>query len=434
MQRHATPAASTPPARIDHLSVRSDPHALGTWLLQMGFDFWIGHVYNRVAVVPENHRIAPRTLIASNHQRDVDGPMLGTVMVRRRGLHFRWPLPYFATREDLFRPGILSRLTVHWPRMISTALGHISLAWFFPLGHTEPIRRVREFTLGEALQALIDAGHGDTDCAFLLNTRGRRELGVDANTSLRDALASAPSAMLEHYWGLRRLTRSARQWLLPAFRAAIDAQLEHFTRRLDCGYSVYFAPEGTISMDGHFGRIRAGFFRLVHMAASPPWILPVALAYDTLGPGRSRVVVRIGASFRADVSQDRRAFDENLRQAIQSLVSVTPSHLLARFLLHGPPSFTQDEFTDWLARVLAALRAADRSLDPLFADGGVDAIANARLRWLEHQCLIVRRGSSFDNACQRDTAPGWRTPAGIARYLDNQLADLSPETDRVPPC
>ncbi len=218
MQRQATPATSNPRTGSTLPGAEPDAHPLGTWLLQMGFDMWIRGVYNRVAVLPDNHHIAPGTLIASNHQRDVDGPMLGTVLIRRRGLHFQWPLPYFATREDLFRPGILARLTVHWPRMISAALGHISLAWFFPLGHTEPMRRVREFTLGEALHALIDAGHGDTDCASLLNARGRRELAVDATMSLRGTLASAPPATLEHYWGLRRLTRSARQSLLPAFR------------------------------------------------------------------------------------------------------------------------------------------------------------------------------------------------------------------------
>lgn len=434
MQRQATPATSNPRTGTTPPGAEPDAHPLGTWLLQMGFDMWIRGVYNRVAVLPDNHRIAPGTLIASNHQRDVDGPMLGTVLIRRRGLHFQWPLPYFATREDLFRPGILARLTVHWPRMISAALGHVSLAWFFPLGHTEPMRRVREFTLGEALHALIDAGHGDTDCTSLLNARGRRELGVDAIMSVRDTLASTPPATLEHYWGLRRLTPSARQWLLPAFRTAINAQLEHFTRRLDRGHSVYFAPEGTISMDGHFGSIRGGFFSLVQMAASPPWILPMALAYDTLGPGRSRVVIRIGTSSRADVSLERREFNAALRHAIESLVPITPSHLLARYLLHGPASFAQDDFAQWLAHALTALRAAKRSLDPLFADSSVDAIANARLRWLERKGLVVRRGSSFDNACPRDAAPGWRTPAGIARYLDNHLADLSPGMDLMPPC
>jgi hypothetical protein len=364
----------------------------------------------------------------------VDGPLLGTVLVRRRGLRFQWPLPYFATREDLFRPGILARLTVHWPRAISAALGHISLAWFFPLGHAEPMRRVREFTLGEALRALVDAGLGDAECASLLNARGRRELAAIAAMSLREAIALAPSAIMEHWWGLRRLELSALRKLAPAFRECVDAQLAHFTQRLDRGHSVYFAPEGTISMDGHFGRIRAGFFRLVRLAESPPWILPMALAYDTLGPGRTRVVVRIGTRFRADKSQDRRALDHVLRHAILSLTPITPSHLIARFLLHGPPSFTQEDFTDWLARALAALRAANRSLDPLFVNRNVDAIVNARLRWLERQGFVVRRGSSFDNACPRDRAPGWHTPASVARYLDNNLAELSPETDRVLPC
>jgi hypothetical protein len=187
-----------------------DAHPFGSWLLEMGFDVWIRMVYNRVVVLPDDFHLAPGTLIASNHQRDVDGPMLGTLLARRRGLRFEWPLPFYATREDLFRPGILSRLTVHWPRSVSALLGYISLAWFFPLGRAEPMRRVREYTLGETLRALCDAGLGEVDCASLLNARGRRETGIATGALSVSAAANRRDLPLESWWGLRRLT-------LPAF-------------------------------------------------------------------------------------------------------------------------------------------------------------------------------------------------------------------------
>lgn len=433
MQR-ATPAkTSMGPAWIPLPAAVDAARPVGNWLLQMGFDLWIRMGYDREVVMPENFTLAAGSLIASNHQRDVDGPMLGIVLAQRHGLRFASAPPFYATREDLFRPGILARLTVHWPRPVSALLGHISLAWFFPLGRTEPMRRVREFTLGETLHALVDAGMGDADCGTLLNARGQRELGALRGT-LAACIERANPVTLENWWGLRRLKIRAFDAIAPAFRATVDAQLARFARRLDRGDCVYFSPEGTISMDGHFSRARAGFFRLVHLAAEPPWIQPMALGYDTLAPGRSRVVVRLGPRFRADTALDRRAFDAALRRTVLQLAPVTPSHLLARWLLHGPPSFTRDDLAGWMVRGHTALRAAHPSLDPLFARQGVASIAKTRLRWMERNNLIVRRSGTFENTFRRDAPPGWRAPADIARYLDNNLADLVPGVDRVLPC
>lgn len=434
MQRRTTIAGHGHSTRAWLPDAELDAHPLGTWLLEMGFDLWIRAFYDRVLLFPDDFHIAPGTLIASNHQRDVDGPMLGTVLVRRKGLRFQWPLPFYATREDLFRAGILARLTVHWPRPLSALLARVPLAWFFALGRAEPMRRLREFTLGESLHALADAGLGDANAASVLNARGRREAGIAAGPcSVREALRRR-DLPLEAWWGLRRLAPVARARIAPAFRDTVAAQIAHFAHRLDRGRCVYFSPEGTISMDGHFGRIRAGFRRLAHAAEAPPWIQPMALSYDTLAPGRSRVVVRIGDRLRADTALDRRAFDAALRAAILRLAPVTPSHLLARWLLHGPVSFTREELGAWLAHCRAALHDAHPSLDPLLANAGLRSLAGQRLRWLERKGLVARRGEHFTNRCAREVDPGWRAPANIARYLDNNLSDLVPGVDRVLPC
>lgn len=437
MQRQATPATSIPQSGQTRTWVAGadlEAHPIGTWFVQVGVDTWIRTLYRRVVLLPEDFHIAPGTMIASNHQRDIDGPLLGTSVARRRHLRYRWPPPFYATREDLFRPGILARLTVRWPRPVSALLGRISLAWFFPLGHAEPMRRVREYTLGETLRALIDAGCGDADAATLLNARGRRETGLLPGTcSLREA-ATRPGLPLEAWWGLRRLTLPALRRVAPAFREAVDRQLAFFAKRLDHGHCIYFSPEGTISRDGHFCRVRAGFFRVTRMTRMPPLIQPMAIGYDTLAPGRSRVVVRVGAPFRADTTLDRRGFDAALRHAVLQLAPITPSHLLAHWLVHGPATFTCAGLAGWFVRGVAALRTAHPSLDPLFIDAHVERLARDRLRWLERRHLVAREGDVFRNTCARDVAPGWRTPANIARYLDNSLADLLPERERILSC
>lgn len=409
-------------------------HPVATWLLELGFDLYLCAVYRRERQFPPDFRMAPGTLIASNHQRDVDGPMLGNALVRRRGLRFQWPLPFFATREDLFQPGILARLTVQWPAPVSALLGHIPLRWFFRLARTEPMRRTREFTLGDALRALVDAGLGDHDAASVLNARGRRDTGIIAGKISVQGLRRRSEPSLESWWGLRRLDPSARAAISGDFRATVQRQLTYFAQRLDQGHCVYFAPEGGISVDGHFARVRAGFIRLSRMARTAPWIQPMALGYDALAPGRSRVVIRIGKPFRADVRASHRDFDASLRRAVLDLVPITPSHLLARFLLHGPRIFTLKELIGWLARSRAALAKNGIVLDPLFERVAIDRLVKRRLRWLLRKRLITRDGNVFSNTCPRDAGPGWHKAASIVRYLDNGLGDAVPGIEQLSPC
>lgn len=433
MQRRAepSPAIRMPDSRA---IPGARPHPIGIWLLQFVGDLYIGAVYRREIVVPPDFRLKPCSMIASNHQRDVDGPVLGTVLLDRRGLRFRGSLPYFATREDLFRPGILARLTVHWPRAISGLFRRISLAWFFPLGRTEPMRRIPEFTLGDSLRALAAEGLDGADAGSLLNARGQRETGIHPGDCSVRALRERDDDTMEAWWGLRRLTRNARATITPGFRATIERQIAHFARRLDRGCCVYLAPEGTISRGGPFGRVRAGFFRIACAAESPPWIQPIGIAYDTLAPGRSRVVIRVGREFRADTRVGRCDFDAKLRRAVLGLVTVTPSHLLARFLSHGPSVFRFDELSRWLAGAHAELSSSGAAVDPLFERLPVERLTARRLRWLRRKGLVAREGKSFRNTCSSDVVPGWRRPENVVRYLDNALSDFLPDIEKLAPC
>jgi hypothetical protein len=310
----------------------------------------------------------------------------------------------------------------------------VSLAWFFPLGRVEPLRRVGEFTLGDTVDALIAADCGDTDCAALLNARGRRELGINPGDLRLREVPKHIGAPLEARWGLRRITLAALKRIAPAFRATVDAHLAHFAERLDHGRSLYFSPEGSISKTGHFGRARAGLFRLAHMANSPPWIQPIGISYDALAGGRPRVVMRIGTRFRADTRMDRRAFDAAARRALLQIAPITLSQLLARFLLHGPATFTAGDLADWLARSRDALRTRRTSLDPELMQTAAEELVERRLRWLVHQHLVARGSQGFRNTCPEDAAPGWGKPANIVRYLDNAFTDLVPRLERILPC
>jgi 1-acyl-sn-glycerol-3-phosphate acyltransferase len=401
-----------------------DPHPRRTWLAECAFDLTVRALFRKEEILPADYRLDCGTFVVSNHQRDADVPVLTTVLCRREGFHIRWPLPFFASREDFFQARFLERLLYAWPWPLRRLLGAIPLGWFFRIVRCQPLRRVREFTLKDALRELPR----DYDLAEALNARGQREVGA------KPKAGEQPVKL--RFWGLRRLGREARQRLAPDFRLNVTAQLEYFASRLDAGRSVYFAPEGTISGDGRLRRVRAGPYRVAQLAAAPPPILPVALSYDPLGPGRLRVIIRVGEPFQSRASDNRAAFDAILEREIRELYPVNASHLLGRFLMVGPETFSRETLSQWLRQARECLRKTSLTLDPALLRADCDRLAERRLGWLERKGLVKRDGVQWHNCCPRDVPPGWDRPAAMVRYLDNALDDyleaLAPDLELRP--
>ncbi|HEX5314085.1 MAG TPA: 1-acyl-sn-glycerol-3-phosphate acyltransferase [Gammaproteobacteria bacterium] len=403
-----------------------DPHPRLTWFTECCFDLTVLAFYRKEEILPPDYGLAPGTLVVSNHQRDADVPILTTTLCQRRGLHIRWPLPFYAMREDLLRRGFLAGHLAHWPRPLPALLGTLSLGWFFRIVRGEPLRRLREFTFGETLSALLAAGFADARCEAVFNARGRREIEAAIGAlpaTLRNLDLRRQGKLRRGLWGLRRLRLETFRSLKPLFRREIAAQLARFSSLLDAGRVVYFAPEGTISANGRFGRVREGAWRIVRSAAAPPPILAIALSYDPLGPGRLRVIVRVGIPMREYDTRERRNFEAALEREIRALYPLNASHLLARYLRRGADRFTTEDFAGWFAAARDALRSAGFALDPLLANREAQELAGERLRWLERKALVLRDGHCWRKSRDADVPPGWRKPAAIVAYFDNALAD-----------
>lgn len=401
-------------------------HPYLAWLFELGFDFTVISAYRREAHFPPDYRLPPGTIVISNHQRDADAPILGTALCQRRGLCFQQPLPFFAGREDLFRRGFLTEYAASWPPPVPQVLGWIPLSWFFAILRTQPIRRVREFSTAETLDVALAAGLGERDPATILNARGQRELGSGQH-ALPAQLAALRPRKPSSVWGLRRLRKSARSALVPAFRNTVAAQLRGFAALLDAGHSVYFSPEGVISADGRFGRVRGGLRRLCRLAVAPPRLLPVALSYDGLGPGRLRVIMQVGELLKAPDTTDSAGFSAAVRATVLELLQVNPSHLLAAYLSSGPASFTTGEFLDWWQHALTAIGRRGLHQDPLLTQADPDKLPQQRLRWLQRKALLRLTQGRWQNAWPRETRAGWQTPAQRVMYFANAFGDLMPD-------
>ncbi|HJU26261.1 MAG TPA: hypothetical protein VJ722_06280 [Rhodanobacteraceae bacterium] len=404
-------------------------HPRLSWLIECGFEVAVRVLYRSEKVLPPDFRLHAGTLIVSNHQRESDVPILATALCRHDGVRILDPLPFFAMREDLLRRDALARLLWTWPRWIAQTLALIPLHWFFEAIRTRALRRVREFTLGETLEALIACGLGDAAPETVFNERGLREIAAQhpLPERVRDI---EPGAAWRTYWGLRRLGLPALSRLVPPFRRTIESHLECLTKLLAAHRTLYIAPEGAISPDGRFGRVRAGAWEVCTRVPATPGIRPVALSYDALAPGRLRVVVCAGA-LEPPQARSRREFDAELRRRILALCPVTPSHLVARFLRDGPGRFAMADLADWLRRGRDGARDMGLILDPIWSRRTPPELTNDRLRWLRRKRLVERKGDAWCNLWPRDAAPGWGAPENIVSYLANSLEDFAPQFARA---
>ncbi|SRR5579885_378937 len=406
-------------------------HPRLSWLIECGFEVTVWALYRREDLLPADFRLHAGTLIVSNHQRESDVPILATALCRRDGVRILDPLPFFAMREDLLRRDALAKLLWTWPRWIARALALIPLRWFFEAVRTRPLRRLREFTLGETQEALIACGLGDAEPQAVFNARGLREIAVQEKPSPRRVQDIDLGAAWRTYWGLRRLRPNALSKLAPRFHQTLESHLDCLTALLAARRTLYIAPEGTISPDGRFGRMRAAPWEVCTRLPAPPGIRPVALSYDALAPGRLRVVVCAGA-LEVPRLRSRRDFDADLRARILKLCALTPSHLVARFLRDGPPRFAAEDLANWLRRGSEGARDVGLILDPLWLRRSPLELARERLEWLRRKRLVERETGVWCNRWPRDATPGWGAPENIVPYLANSLEDFAPQLLRMP--
>ena len=400
-------------------------HPRLSWLIECGFELMVWALYRREKLLPPDFRLHAGTLIVSNHQRESDVPILATALCRRDGVRILDPLPFFAMREDLLRRDALAKLLWTWPRWIARTLALIPLAWFFEAVRTRPLRRLREFTLGETHEALIDCGLGDAAPAAVFNARGLREISAQQDPLPARVRDIELGAAWRNYWGLRRLRLDALSRLAPGFHQAIESHLEVLAALLAAHRTLYIAPQGSISPNGHFGRVRAGPWEVCTRLRAPPGIRPVALSYDALAPGRLRVVICVG-ELAIPQLQSHCDFDAALRARILRLCAVTPSHFIARFIRDGSARFATEDLADWLRRGCDAARNAGLILDPLLSRGSHLELARERLDWLRRERLVEYDAGAWRNCWRRDAEPGWGAPENIVPYLANSLEDFAP--------
>lgn len=314
----------------------------------VGHGMWAySHAAFRVAVVgPGRFPLEPGTLIVVTHRKETDVPVVSPVLYfGSGGTKSRPNRLHFAARDDMFLPGFFAGFPPELPLRARRLLYPLSVARGLARVNVYPIRSASVARLGEVLAARpaapladllpADAAAGFTDRAAALGlpqpVRASDVLrGGYADLLWRAVEAGDLGAGLEDFWSARAARAAAD------FRTLVEIMRD---RKI-----LIVFPEGHPSRDGEIGPIRPGVGALVRRGR-PPAVRPLALAYDPLGSGRTRVHVALGEP----IEPPGEDVEETLLGLMRVTMPLTSGQVVAAALERGAeadPAALLGELTD----------------------------------------------------------------------------------------
>jgi hypothetical protein len=335
-----------------HVGPLYDAVGVGMWA-------YSNAAFRVVGLGPRRFRLEPRTLIVSTHRRETDVPVIGPLLYFGGRLwRHRDERMSFAARDDMFLPGFFAGFPPDLSPRARRLLFPIGVRRFLPRVQVHPISSASVARAGELLHSRPEGALEDVIPAALADAfrsrsaeRGRPppQLSGDVLRSEYADLLWRPVTReeapdLDGFWGARAVTASVN------FRRLVEL--------VDDGGSLLVFPEGRPSPDGEIGPLRRGLSALVRRAR-PAWFLPIALAYDPLRRGRTRVIVTVGPKVEPPTEDVETATLELLRRA----TPLTCGQYVAHELLGG-----RDPDAGGLGDAVERSRAQQRPVDPELLD------------------------------------------------------------------
>jgi Acyltransferase len=330
-----------------------------------------------VALGPRRFRLEPRTLIVSTHRRETDVPVIGPLLYFGGRLwRHRDERMSFAARDDMFLPGFFAGFPPDLSPRVRRLLFPIGVRRFLPRVQVYPISSASVARTGELLHSRRESPLEEVvPVAVADEFRSRAaDRGLPPPRRSGDALRGDYADLLwlpvtreeapdlDGFWGARAATASAN------FRRLVDL--------VRGGGSLLVFPEGRPSPDGEIGPLRRGLAALVRRA-KPEWFLPIALAYDRLRRGRTRVVVTVGPRVEPPTENVEEATLELLRRS----TALTCGQYVAHELLSG-----RDPDAQGLRHAVEEARSEQRPVDPELLDS-----TQLRIRLVEAMAAAKRR-------------------------------------------
>jgi 1-acyl-sn-glycerol-3-phosphate acyltransferase len=268
-------------------------------------------------VLTPRFELPPRSLLLVTHRSDWDVPVTANVYWAGRFWR-RDPRLVFVARDDLFLPGFLGGYPPGLPRPLRRALARVNVGPALLRGG-----------LGVPIASATRARLADVR---LFDPTLYRELGPEA---LWRVVERAELPELGAFWAHR------------AAQARRDFQ--RLVEHVRGGGCLALYPEGRPSPDGAIGPLQRGLDVLIRRAR-PESLVVGGIAYDPLGPGRTRAYLALTEPLPRDA---------DVLATMRATLPLTAGQLAAHELLRGAAPEPDGRPADpRLAAQLPAARAA----------------------------------------------------------------------------
>lgn len=288
----------------------------------------------------ENFKYDPSVIVACSHKRDGDIPL-----VIPRLYYFKRPnhrkhlrMIYVATRDDLYENGFLTLYFPTLDRRFRSIISRVRVARLFKQVQTCPVKLPDEQTVHQLLQETKRL-EGNLFLHEVLTPEWyERLLGAEnvERTDLRlwDAILKAPLSVLGQYATPRIFKEPLATRIMKRHHQTIVGQLRNISRILDKGGVIFIAPEGRVTPDGRFGKMRAALTRVVQQTRADVKMMPVNVTYDFMDTERPLVIINMGHEVDLK-SYAKHELPEIVERSVAGLACVTMSGLGGRWLIEA---------------------------------------------------------------------------------------------------
>ncbi len=288
----------------------------------------------------ENFSHIPSTIIACGHKRDSDIPIIIPrlyLFQKPISRHKHLKAMHVATRDDVLEQGFL---ILYFPMLdfLRPLISRMSISHWFRSLQSCPVKLPDEQTVNQLLNETLRI-EGNLNALESLDEPWRnRLLGTAANQpglTIKDVIKKAPLKSLAQYATPRMFREPLANQIRQRHHATMHEQLRYLIRVLEKGGSLIVLPEGRVTPDGRFCKMRAALIRLVQQARVETRLLPVNLTYDFMDTGRSNVTMIIGPEVTMLKHHSKSQLTDIIRGKVAGLVCVSMSGLVSRSLIEA---------------------------------------------------------------------------------------------------
>src|SRR5579872_3440194 len=367
--------------------------------------FWIAvNVFHRVEVHGlENDTGIRPVYFAMCHRRDLDPMVEIPIVLGHRGWRALTRDVRFAMRSDAFSQGFLARI-VQRPRWFARFVRLIPLAdilrglGVFPLENVH--MRPAEVWIRDALVVGGDEVIENALTPAFLQQVVKYHGGHDGQAKeqhLSHLLSWRYQQPLQAWQSVDIFREPLRGQMKRFVMAETRQELANIARYIHDGGSLWGAPEGGISSDGHTGKVTASAHRFVRDCPPALCIVPVCISYDFMTTRRSGIFVDVAPVIEHAPLLPQNALDEQLSNAWRLHMHFTCTQLASGFLVQasrtGMLEFTLNDVTRSVEQQASMLAQAGRFVDEqLLHTRSARKLVTDYLRYVERERLVKRVG------------------------------------------